>query len=251
MSKATYQLNKEIEQFVNDRYKLGDLNFSPQEIAYLNRYVGYGGLWKWDIDLPKERGLYEYYTPSLIIQKMVGLAKKHGYISGPVLEPSCGVGRILHYFPPGHPVTAYEPDLTSYLIAKANFKNSSFEIINSTFNEVFVDRRGNTKPWEAKYKLVIGNPPYGAFRGRFTAYERGETKATTYVEYFITRGLDLLLPGGILVYVVPSAYLDGSANAVKENIHKKGELVDAYRLPKRMFSQTDIQTDIIVYKKAG
>ena len=69
------------------------------------------------------------------------------------------------------------------------------------------------------------------------------------MDYFITRGVDLLLPGGILIYIIPSAFLDGKETAVKANILAKAELLDAYRLPKSIFTQTDIQTDIVVFKK--
>lgn len=246
MSKAKYQLNKEIEQFVLNKAA----NYSQDEIAYVNQYIGYGGMWKYDAELEKERGLYEYYTPVILIEKMVGLARKHGFKDGKILEPSCGIGRILHYFPPTADLTACEPDKVSYHIAKANFSQTpSFKFVNSTFNEKFVDRRGNAKPFLAEFNLVIGNPPYGAFRGRHTSLEKEVTKATTYVEYFISRGLDVLKKGGLLIYVIPSAYIDGSSNPAKEQIHNKGDLLDAYRLPIRMFEQTDVQTDIVIYQK--
>ena len=99
------------------------------------------------------------------------------------------------------------------------------------------------------YKLVIGNPPYGDFTGKLTSKERRNTGATRYEDYFILRGLDLLQKGGLLVYIVPSSFLDGKENAVKKQIEARAELLEAYRLPKGIFRQTDIQTDIIVLRK--
>ena len=92
-------VNQEIAAFVRQKDKDGS-GFTQADIAYINQYVGYGGMWKLDEELSKERGLYEYYTPIEVVQKMVGLAHRYGYTGGPVLEPSCGIGRFLHYFSP-------------------------------------------------------------------------------------------------------------------------------------------------------
>ncbi len=85
---------------------------------------------------------------------MIGLAVQNGYDGGAVLEPSCGIGRFLHYFDPKADVTAFEPDNISYLIAKANFP--TFNILNRTFNDMFVDRRGTAKVFRNDYHLIIG-----------------------------------------------------------------------------------------------
>lgn len=246
MSKQAYLLNQDITHFLREKTRTGS-TFTQEDIAYINRYTGYGGMWKLDNELTKERGLYEYYTPVELINAMIGLAYQHGYQGGPVLEPSCGIGRFLHYFPPQEKVTGIELDEISYLIARANFP--TYDIRHQSFNELFIDRRGKQQEFKAAYQLVIGNPPYGEFAGKGTRAEKRLTRANTYVDYFITRGLDLLLPGGLLVYVIPSAFIDGSATAVKEEILQKADLRDAYRLPKGIFAQTDIQTDIVVFQK--
>ena len=247
-SKSQYQLNKEIEDFVIKKKS----PYTQEEIAFVNRYSGYGGMWSFDANLANTpaRGLYEYYTPIPVIEKMIGLANKYGYPTGPILEPSAGIGRFLHYFVPTDEVVALEPDMTSYLIAKANFPK--FQILNQTFNELFVDRKGkvrDAKIWQNKYGLVIGNPPYGSFQGRFTTQEKKVTQARTYVEYFILRGLMCLKKSGLLIYIIPSSFLDGDHSPAKEKISELGQLIDAYRLPVRIFEQTDIQTDIVVFKK--
>lgn len=246
MSKTSYLLNQQIAAFVRDKARSGS-PYTQADLAYVNGYVGYGGMWKLDEKLSKERGLYEYYTPTAVVSKMVGLAYAHGYAGGPVLEPSCGIGRFLHYFDPKEQVTGIELDEVSYLIAQVNFP--TYDIRHQSFNTLFVDRRGKAQPFQPTYRLIIGNPPYGDFAGRGTQAEKRITKANTYVDYFITRGLDLLLPKGLLIYIVPSAFLDGRETPVKTDILHKAQLVDAYRLPKGIFAQTDIQTDIIVFQK--
>lgn len=246
MNTAKYLKNKQIESFVLEKEKAGT-PYTEADIAYVNGYIGYGGMWKQDSNLPKERGLYEYYTPIVPTEKMVGLAYKYGFTEGKILEPSCGIGRILHYFSPKAPVTGIELDKTSYLIAKANFP--TFDLRQQSFNNLFVDRRGNPQSWKPEYKLVIGNPPYGEFKGRGTSAEKQATKSNTYVDYFITRSLDLLLPNGLLIYIIPSAFLNNDETEVKRRILAKADLIDAYRLPVNTFEQTQIQTDIVVFRK--
>lgn len=244
MTQSEFNFQKQIEAYVLQK----TTPYTADDIAYVNQYTGFGGAWSFDDTLPKERGLYEYYTPVDIIAKMVGMAQHFGFKGGKVGEPSCGIGRFLHYFAPEADVVGIELDEVSYKIAKANFP--TFDIRHQSFNELFTDRRGNAVPYKAEFSLIIGNPPYGAFAGKGTTREKEITKADTYVDYFITRGLDLLVSGGLLVFIVPSAFLDSSQDrAVIKEILNKSTLLDAYRLPKGIFDQTDVLTDIVVFRK--
>jgi type I restriction-modification system DNA methylase subunit len=248
--KQAFELSKQIEKFVTDKEAVGGV-YTADEIAYINQYTGFGGMWKLDSNLAADRGLYEYYTPWEVCSKMMGLAMQYGYKQGePVCEPSCGVGRFLHYVKPGTKVLGVEPDRVSYLIAKANFP--SFTIQNSTFNELFVERNGKPKPVKQEYKLIIGNPPYGAFKGAYTVQEKSITKAQNYPDYFVRRSADLLLPGGLVVFILPSAFLEAANGDIQLEIQKLFTLVDAYRMPISTFGgQTDVATDIIVLRKNG
>ena len=250
ITKVQYQRNKEIETFVKNIYEFRQQGKSTRplltaELAYINQFTGYGGMAAYGA---KGKSLLsEYFTPIGLCEKMVGLAIKHGYKDGPILEPSCGIGRFLHYFAPQAEVTAYEINPTSYQIARLNFP--TFNIQHQYFNEVFVSRNGKTRAWKPHYKLVIGNPPYGVFSGKYSTKERQITGAKQYEDYFLTRSLDLLVEGGLLVFIIPSSFLSGGDSSVKQNIRKKAELLEAYRLPKGIFQQTDVQTDIVVFKK--
>jgi len=245
MSKAQYQINRGIESLLTEKRRTNEA-FSREEIAHINRFAGYGGMAKFGA---KGKGLLsEYFTPIPVVEKMVGLAWQYGYDGGAVLEPSCGIGRFLHYFAPETEVEAFEINETSYEIARLNFP--TFDIQKSYFNELFIERNGKAKTIKPRFELVIGNPPYGDFIGKFTTKERRLTGATRYEEYFITRGLDVLKKDGLLVFVIPSSFLDGGATAIKKSIDQKAKLLDAYRLPKGIFKQTDIQTDIVVFKKS-
>ena len=52
-----------------------------------------------------------------------------------------------------------------------------------------------------------------------------------------------------MVYIIPSSFLDGKESVIKKRINQQANLLEAYRLPKGIFKQTDIQTDILVWQK--
>ena len=81
--------------------------------------------------------------------------------------------------------------------------------------------------------------------------EKTITEALTFDQYFITRGLDLLKIGGLMVFIIPSSFMrnDNKYNKIKEEIHAKAELIEAYRLPNNVFPNTYIGTDILVFRK--
>ena len=244
MSKSQYSLNKIIEGFVSAK-KISGEAWTKEELALANDYTGMGGLAKYGAS---GKGLLsEYYTPIQIVELMHGLAIKHGFKKGPILEPSCGTGRFLRYLSPKEKVDAFEINETAYAIAKAN--HPTFNIQLKYFNELFVDRTGNIQKYDAKYNLVIGNPPYGKFTGKYSSQEKTRTKIKQYESYFIYRSLDLLLPDGLLVFIIPSSFLAGKEDEAKRAILSKSKLLEAYRLPKGIFKQTQVQTDIIVLKK--
>ncbi len=244
-NKRLYDQNNEIKALVAQK-GAERTNYSQEELAFVNKFVGYGGMGKFGAT--GKRLLSEYYTPVAIVERMIALCEKHGFSQGSlVLEPSCGTGNFLHYLSPETKVVGCEIDPTSYAIAKLNFPN--FDIRNQYFNELFVDRRGNPVDFVQEFNLVIGNPPYGDFIGKFTRAEKELLKPKTYVDYFIYRGLQLLVKGGLLCYIVPSAFLNSDKDELKEKIYSIGTLIDAYRLPKGSFDHTDIQTDIILIKR--
>lgn len=244
-----HDLNLQIEEFIVEK-DAEDEAYSEEDKQFIAQYTGSGGLIKQGAS--GKGVLYEYFTPEVIVQKMWGLAYKFGYSGGAVLEPSCGTGNFFKYAPKEAELVGYEINPYSVRIAEIIYPNAS--IYQQPFETIFF--AGNTHLKDdfggAKYELFIGNPPYGEFSGKWAGMgEKKWTGATEYDQYFITRGLDLLLPGGVLVFIIPSAFLSNNSkyNKLKEKVAAKADLVDAYRLPARMFKTTDIGTDIIVFKR--
>lgn len=246
--KKQHELNEAIKSFIknneHEKYN-GEL---PDEIKnWLKKYSGAGGLEKQGAT---GRGLLsEYYTPEHIVKEMWELTQKHKNLNNAnVLEPSAGIGRFFEYAPDNVKLNAVEMDNISGKIAKLLYPNANIKI--EPFQERFIDRKKNLpiKNVSPEYDVIIGNPPYGKYTGEYKGL--GEEKSISKLEtYFIKRGLDLLKDDGILSLIVPSSFLDTPNNITKMNISKMATIVDAYRLPEKTFSTTNIGTDIIILKK--
>jgi hypothetical protein len=221
-----------------------DSEMTEEDKNLLRQYEGAGGLG--DKDASVHGTLYEYYTPAKVVNKVWDIVNKY---AGPgkknVLEPSAGVGR----FAEGRDdnFTLCELDKTSARISKILHHDA--EVIQGAFQEIFMPGGVVKKDYTGKkYDVVIGNPPYGAYEGLYKG--RGEGKEhKRYEEYFIDRGLDTLREGGVMAFVVPSAFLRGDNSKIKEKIAGKGRLLEAWRLPNGTFNTTGIGTDIIVLRK--
>jgi hypothetical protein len=257
-----YEVNRAIEKLLD--MKGTDRNdYTPDEIKFISYYSGYGGLEKYGTYSDEElKGLlYEFFTPDEVVRKMWGLAYKYGYgtiADNSVLEPSVGVGAFLRYAPEDVPVVANEINPVSAKICSILYPNA--HIVLQPFEKNFIKANTSIKSKIddlQKYSLVIGNPPYGRLKSKYIGMgEKDYSMAANFAEYFITRGLDLLHPGGLLIYIVGAEqmnggtlFLDSPISKVKRIIFDKAELVDAYRLPVNIFERTGVSSEIIVFKK--
>lgn len=260
--KNPYEINRAIEELL-DKNGPERSAYTPEEISFLSYYSGYGGLEKFgNFSTEELKGLlFEYYTPDPVVHKMWGLAYKYGYGSigdNSVLEPSVGIGAFLKYAPLNVPVVANEISRYSAMIAQILYPHAQIKLM--PFERNFIQSNLSVKAKIAhlqKYALVIGNPPYGRLYSKYISMgEDKYTKASNFTEYFISRGLDLLLPGGLLIYVVGAEqynggtlFLDSGDSPAKTRIFEKSDLIDAYRLPTKIFERTGVSSEIIVLKK--
>lgn len=245
---SQHELNKEIEVLI-DRKDLNKESFNAEEKNQLRLYFGSGGLIKQGAT--GKGVLYEYYTPDTIIKKMWDMAYHFGYDGGSVLEPSVGIGSFLKYAPKGSTVVGYE--INHYAARIAQILYPAAQIHEAGFETIFFAGNIHLKAdySDTRYSLVIGNPPYGDFSGRYAGMgEKKWTTASQYEHYFVLRGLDLLKSGGLLIYIVPSNFLKGSSfTGIAKRIAAKCTGLDRYYLGTGIFKTTDIETDIIVLRR--
>lgn len=255
--KNQYELNKAIEALLTDR---PDSEYSSDTKNFIRKYSGYGGLDKYG--KTGKGGLFEYYTPREVIEKMWALAYKYGYNNGSVIEPSVATGEFLQFAKPETRMVGYEINEYSAKICKILYPTA--EIHLQPFEQLFIKNnwtmKDNISSLE-KFDLAIGNPPYGDFSIVESRYmsgmgEKDHTKSRNYVEYFIRRSLDLLKPKGLLVFIVGAQvknggnlFLDSGNSPVKEYLNEKCTFLDAYRLPDSIFERTGVTSEIIVLQK--
>ncbi|MFZ6184880.1 SNF2-related protein [Nannocystis pusilla] len=228
--------------------------FTEDDLKALASYSGWGGLSIEAVknQLPEELTpetfglIHEYYTPQKIADGMVtalcpflaDLAGRDGIVRA--LEPSAGAGRLIRAFSPRH-CLALEAggQIKSISWTAVEFSKVSSTILRALRPDVdlhampferFVVKHGSE--FQGTLGLVVSNPPYGE-RGKMAredadpAYQEKRAYA-----YFMRRALDLLVPGGIGVFLIPAGFLSGRSNRpLREKILRRHHLLGAFRLP--------------------
>ena len=261
--KNEFEINKAIEKLID--YKGANRNdYNAEEINFISYYSGYGGLGKYGtVGRELAKGLkYEFYTPDEIVKKMWGLAYKYGYGTlgdNSIFETSAGIGSFLKYAPKDVKVVCNEINKYSVKILEILYPDAT--IYHKYFEQNFITKNNTSMKSKIddldKYSLIIGNPPYGELTVKYIGMGEGAyTKAGNFCEYFITRSLDLLVQDGLLIYIVGAEqlnggtlFLDSKMSKVKEIIFDKAHLIDAYRLPVKVFERTGVSSEILIFRK--
>lgn len=251
--KNQFEINKSIEDLV---YQKGDSPelYTEKDKEFIRRYSGSGGLA--NQGATGKGILYEFFTPEYICELMYKLATAHGYDGGNILEPSCGTGELIRPAADYTKVTGFEINKTSAAITRILYPGAQVyaDYFETAFMQAprFTDTlRYPNKTWLKQYpfSLVIGNPPYGRYQSFFSKYFN--KKLFTQVEiFFIIQGIELLKPGGLMVYLQSSNFLRNGDKytEAKEYLDKIADFVDAYRLPS-VFKYSEVPTDIMVLRK--
>lgn len=265
--KNPFEKANAIEQMLDEKGEDPN-NYSVIEKKFISEYTGIGGMEKYgakqrDVGSGKDFDtglLYEFFTPNDLCELMWGLAYKHigEHQIKDCLEPSMGAGAFISQAPLNVNIDGYDINKYCYMINKILYTEERFKFYNDSFEKLFINKNKSVKDnVSPMYDLVIGNPPYGLYQGYYSVMgEKQYTKADNFIDYFIQRGLDLLRPNGLLVFVIGSVnafgsepFLDKEMTPSKSRIMAKSDLVDAYRLGRSMFEFTKVDADIIVLRK--
>jgi len=237
---------RKIREQCREILKKPDSEITDADKQVLAQFVGAGGT---DEEGISNSGvLYEFYTPRNVISKVWEIVDKYNPRQDKkVIEPSSGIGRFAEGR--SEKFTMFELEEDSARIAHILHPNA--EIVQGAFQENFMkNKKGRfTKDFE-KFDVAVGNPPYGAYTGKYKGMGEGKDYKR-YETYFMSRTLDTVKDGGIMAMVVPSGFLNGGSSYGKdlEKIAEKAELLEAWRLPNGTFDSTDVGTDIVVFRK--
>jgi type I restriction-modification system DNA methylase subunit len=248
-----FELNKQIQQFILQKDKNAE-SYSTADRKFIAQYEGSGG--QGSKGATGEGVLYEFFTPDFICELMWKLAYRYGFTAGgSVLEPSVGTGNLLKWAPNNSKCYGFEINPISKRITEILYPDA--KIYEGYFETAFLQEPRFTSRLKDKitwlegypFSLVIGNPPYGKYKNKYSSYFT-RPKMHQIELFFMYQGLQLLKPGGLMVYLTGSNFLRNgiSYQSEKLELEKLADIVDAYRLPP-VFKFSKVPTDIIVFKR--
>jgi superfamily II DNA or RNA helicase len=239
---------------------------SCSDRAALAAYSGWGGLslqavadqFPVGFPAPEPRGLiHEYYTPTKVAREVARvvrpllpeLPKSDGVVLA--LEPSAGIGRFVQAasgdgFEDLRWLVVEWSELSARMLAALR---PDLSVYRGPF-ERWVREQG--PEYAGRIGLLLANPPYGT-RGSALSEDpdRSYREKAAYA-YFLRRGLDLLTPGGLGVFLVPGGFLTGqAANGLRERVLRRHHLSAAYRLPSALFPGAMLVTDLLFFRSRG
>ena len=194
-----------------------------------------------------------YYTPAKIVDEIVAEYVKK---DSKVLDPCCGTGQFLLAFSDivENPLNIYGVDFDEIAvkIARLNllvkFKNKNF-VPNVVCKNTLFDV-GNFDLFSAKndniknFDIIATNPPWGV------SFSKGDTEKLKKIyseitsfesfSYFLKKGMDLLLTGGMASFILPESILNVKTHKdIREIILKNAKIekiVYLSRVFKNVFS---------------
>lgn len=252
--------------------KLDDEKRQPttEERVTLNRYTGWGGLpqafnpeqadeaWSARAERLKamlSEGEYQlaegstpnaHYTSLEVIDAMWEMVRRLGFKGGRILEPSAGVGYFIGAMPTeiaqNSTVTAIELDDLSARITKALYGSYGVHVHQGGFEHAPLP--------PGYFDLAVSNVPFGNYK---VAELRNVPYASFSIHnYFFGKALEVVRPGGLVVFITSSYTLDAATERVRAYLASQADLVAAIRLPNTAFKKianTEVTTDIVILQK--
>jgi len=177
-----------------------------------------------------------FYTSPLVIRAMHAALRHLGVPQdATVLEPGCGIGNFMAHAPAGMRFIGVELDSLSGRIARVLHPGHDIRIEN------FRD----TRLPEGRIDAVIGNVPFADLKLEYAGAR------LSLHDFFLTKSLDALKPGGVLVLVTTHYTLDKQHPGLREQIGSQADFLGAIRLPSTAFQQegTRVVTDILCLRR--
>ena len=237
---------------------------TPAEQEILSRYVGWGGLpdafdpgkpaWAKEYKelqvvlspeeytLARASSLNAHYTSPTVVKAIYEAVENMGFVSGNILEPSCGVGNFFGLLPEsmaasklyGVELDSVTGRIAQQLYPKADITVQGYE--NASFPKDFFD-------------LAIGNVPFG----QYSVYDPEYSRLNFSIHnYFFAKTLDRVRPGGIVAFVTSRYTLDAKDSTVRRYLAERADLLGAIRLPNNAFKAnagTEVVSDIVFLQK--
>ena len=243
---------------------------TPEEMAVLVKYVGWGGLSQaFDRYRPLTVSGNEYqelkdlltdeewesarastpnahYTSPEVIRAMWAGLQRLGFEEGTVLEPAAGVGHFFGCEPPELTAkstrVAVELDTISGRIAQKLYPDANVHVCG--FQEANLP--------DGFFDVVISNVPFGNYGVYDPEFKNRKYLSSSIHNYFFAKSLDKVRPGGVVAFITSHYTLDSESSKVRDYLASQADLLGAVRLPNTAFkgnAKTEVTTDIIFLRK--
>ena len=218
---------------------------TPEEKAVLVKYTGWGAMpnafasqpprdWQSVADELKDLLSAEeyasarastpnaHYTSPEVIQAIWQAMERFGLQPGAqILEPSMGVGHFFGLMPeslhPGTRRTGVELDSVTARIAAKLYPDSSVHA------KAFED----TPLPKDFFDAAIGNIPFGNYPVYDPAYRRSPQLTRSIHDYFLTKTLDVVRPGGLIALITSRYTMDKEDSTVRRHLSDGSILLGA------------------------
>src|SRR5919108_1954494 len=177
-----------------------------------------------------------FYTAPVVMQAMYDALARLGLPpTATVLEPGCGIGHFMGCAPAGMRFIGVELDRMSGRIARALYPA----------HDIRIQHFRDTNLPQGHIDAVLGSVPFAdvklAYRGDHLALH----------DYFLTKALDALKPGGVMAVVTSHYTLDKQHPEVRVRLAEQADFLGAIRLPSDAFARqgTSVVTDLVFFRK--
>ncbi len=185
-----------------------------------------------------------HFTPESVIRGIWNGLQQIGFKSGAIFEPGAGIGLFASTAPKdlieNSRYTAIEREPATAGIAKQLLQKQT--IINGDFI--------TQKFPENYFDVAVGNPPFQDLK---VLNDPKYKSLRLYLhDYFFAKTIDLVRPGGVLVFVTSKGTLNKGDDTMRQYIADKADLLGAIRLPQTAFKEnagTEVVTDVIFLRK--